>query len=312
VYDNIRKFLQFQLTVNVVALAIVFIGACADVPPPLNAVMMLWVNLIMDTMGALALATERPTLVLLDRKPYRRTASLISRPMIRHITFQSVYQLTVLLVLLFAGPDLFNIPKGEWCSKYKVSSDDTVKWDPTTKEKSSSGSITCSSFSLSCSGSLDEVCYKDDHISSTNVTFSYSDLDGFESECLTCNTIDHTHGTLMFNAFVFCQFFNEYNAKSLTDNWDVFSDIFVNHVFIAVSVVTLGFQILLIELSGEFLKVTPLSLNNWLITVGLGAGSLIIGIIMRWIPVVEDPASFFDNSKLKANVHVNLFHVDVV
>jgi magnesium-transporting ATPase (P-type) len=55
VYDNIRKFLQFQLTVNVVALSIVFIGSVAGFDPPLNAVMMLWVNLIMDTMGALAL-----------------------------------------------------------------------------------------------------------------------------------------------------------------------------------------------------------------------------------------------------------------
>jgi P-type E1-E2 ATPase len=57
VYDNIRKFLQFQLTVNVVALSIVFIGSVAGFDPPLNAVMMLWVNLIMDTMGALALGT---------------------------------------------------------------------------------------------------------------------------------------------------------------------------------------------------------------------------------------------------------------
>jgi magnesium-transporting ATPase (P-type) len=307
VYDNIRKFLQFQLTVNVVALAIVFIGACADVPPPLNAVMMLWVNLIMDTMGALALATERPTLALLDRKPYRRTASLISRPMMRHIGFQSVYQLTVLLVLLFAGPSLFNIPAGEWCSKYKVSSDSSNAWDPLTKEKSDSGPITCSSFSSFCAGNLDEICYGDDHFiysNGTNVTFSFSDLDGFGSKCLDCQTVDHTHGTLMFNAFVFCQFFNEYNAKSLTNKWDVFSDFFENQVFIAVSVVTLGFQILLIELSGEFLKVSPLNTSHWLITAGIGVGSLVVGIIMRWLPVSEDPESFFDNSKSKANVHV--------
>jgi Ca2+-transporting ATPase len=82
VYDNIRKFLQFQLTVNVVALLIVFIGACGGFPPPLNAVMMLWINLVMDTLGALALATEAPTIKLLNRRPYRRQASLISKPMV--------------------------------------------------------------------------------------------------------------------------------------------------------------------------------------------------------------------------------------
>ncbi len=57
-FDNIRKFLQFQLTVNVVALTITFLSAVSGYDPPLNAVMMLWVNLIMDTMGALALGTE--------------------------------------------------------------------------------------------------------------------------------------------------------------------------------------------------------------------------------------------------------------
>ncbi|RYH17214.1 hypothetical protein EON65_28905 [archaeon] len=55
VYDNIRKFLQFQLAVNLVALLLVFISAIAGFEVPLNAVQLLWVNLVMDTMGALAL-----------------------------------------------------------------------------------------------------------------------------------------------------------------------------------------------------------------------------------------------------------------
>ena len=59
VFDNIRKFLQFQLTVNIVALLLTFISAVTAQSPPLNAVMMLWVNMIMDTMGALALGTFR-------------------------------------------------------------------------------------------------------------------------------------------------------------------------------------------------------------------------------------------------------------
>ena len=50
VYDNIRKFLQFQLTVNLVALSVVFISACSGEEEPLTAVQMLWVNLVMDTL----------------------------------------------------------------------------------------------------------------------------------------------------------------------------------------------------------------------------------------------------------------------
>ncbi|EPB80104.1 calcium-translocating P-type ATPase, PMCA-type [Ancylostoma ceylanicum] len=70
VYDSIAKFLQFQLTVNVVAVTIAFIGACAISDSPLKAVQMLWVNLIMDTLASLALATEMPTEDLLERHVY--------------------------------------------------------------------------------------------------------------------------------------------------------------------------------------------------------------------------------------------------
>lgn len=80
----------------VVALTLTFLSAVSGYEPPLNAVMMLWVNLIMDTMGALALGTEPPTLALLRRRPYKRHASLINRIMWRHIAVQAAYQLVLL------------------------------------------------------------------------------------------------------------------------------------------------------------------------------------------------------------------------
>jgi len=134
VYDNIRKFLQFQLTVNIVALVVTFVCALYGIEPPLNAVMMLCkcpasisnsvsphsdcvlyiahlfacffslgVNLIMDTMGALALGTEAPTDELLQRQPYKRTASLISTVLWRHILCQSAFQLALMAYLLVHG-----------------------------------------------------------------------------------------------------------------------------------------------------------------------------------------------------------------
>lgn len=108
VFDNIRKFLQFQLTVNVVALTLTFMSALTGYEPPLNAVMMLWVNLIMDTMGALALGTEPPSRALLSRRPYKRNASLISNVMWRNIIVQSVYQVLLLSYLLIRGFHDFN------------------------------------------------------------------------------------------------------------------------------------------------------------------------------------------------------------
>jgi len=103
VYDSIRKFLQFQLTVNVGAVVIAFVGAVVPAigDSPLSAVQMLWVNLIMDTFAALALATEPPSPKLLDRPPYGRFDSLITNSMWRMIIGMCVYQLTVLFTLLF-------------------------------------------------------------------------------------------------------------------------------------------------------------------------------------------------------------------
>ncbi|KAI6238552.1 ATPase and Haloacid dehalogenase hydrolase domain containing protein [Aphelenchoides fujianensis] len=112
VYDSIAKFLQFQLTVNFVAVLAAFIGACTIADSPLKAVHMLWLNLIMDTLASLALATEMPTDELLQRKPYGRKKSLISRTMFKNIACHGIYQLTVLLVFLFKGPTLFGIESG--------------------------------------------------------------------------------------------------------------------------------------------------------------------------------------------------------
>uniref|UniRef100_A0AAY4DZX2 Calcium-transporting ATPase n=1 Tax=Denticeps clupeoides TaxID=299321 RepID=A0AAY4DZX2_9TELE len=112
VYDSISKFLQFQLTVNVVAVIVAFTGACITQDSPLKAVQMLWVNLIMDTLASLALATEPPTESLLLRKPYGRNKPLISRTMMKNILGHAVYQLVIIFTLLFAGEKFFDIDSG--------------------------------------------------------------------------------------------------------------------------------------------------------------------------------------------------------
>uniref|UniRef100_A0A672NQM8 Calcium-transporting ATPase n=1 Tax=Sinocyclocheilus grahami TaxID=75366 RepID=A0A672NQM8_SINGR len=114
VYDSISKFLQFQLTVNVVAVIVAFTGACITQDSPLKAVQMLWVNLIMDTFASLALATEPPTEALLLRKPYGRNNPLISLTMMKNILGHGVYQLVIIFTLLFAGEKIFNIDNGRY------------------------------------------------------------------------------------------------------------------------------------------------------------------------------------------------------
>jgi magnesium-transporting ATPase (P-type) len=280
VYDNIRKFLQFQLTVNIVALTIVFIGAVAGFDPPLNAVMMLWVNLIMDTMGALALGTEQPTMTLLERKPYKRTASLISRPMWRNILCQSVFQIVLLVYFLFKGAQFFDVPKGDFCEKYfNLNHQLTYSWDPETGERSNEGlyPITCGSFDDYCDGMSGE-CYQAIHTTpQQGVSFSFDSLDNFAGTCMECYEHSYVHTTLIFNAFVFCQIFNEFNARSIFSDVYVFSGLSSNPIFILVIFVTVLFQYLIVTYGGNFTRTSPLTSDQWLQTVGFGMIAIPIG-----------------------------------
>ncbi|KAJ7475762.1 calcium-transporting ATPase [Mycena latifolia] len=105
VNDSVRKFLQFQVSTNVTAVVITFVSAVASVEESsvLSAVQLLWINIIMDTFAALALATDPASESLLNRKPDLKTAPLFSVDMYKQILFQSIYQITITLVFHFAG-----------------------------------------------------------------------------------------------------------------------------------------------------------------------------------------------------------------
>jgi P-type Ca2+ transporter type 2C len=96
---------QFQITVNITAVLLTFISAVAssNETSVLTAVQLLWVNLIMDTFAALALATDPPTPSVLQRRPEPRSAPLITLTMWKMIIGQAIYQLVVTLILYFAG-----------------------------------------------------------------------------------------------------------------------------------------------------------------------------------------------------------------
>jgi Ca2+ transporting ATPase len=87
-------------------MAIVFFGSVILKDSPLNAVQMLWVNLIMDTLGALALATEPPADEILKRKPYKKDNPIVTENMWRNIFGHAVFQICVLGGVIFASPGL--------------------------------------------------------------------------------------------------------------------------------------------------------------------------------------------------------------
>ncbi|XP_074379779.1 putative calcium-transporting ATPase 13, plasma membrane-type [Apium graveolens] len=209
VYNNIQKFIQFQLTVNVAALVINFVAAVSSGEVPLTAVQLLWVNLIMDTLGALALATEQPTKELMDKRPVGRTEPLISNIMWRNLIAQALYQIVVLLTLQFGGEKIFNV-------------NEKVK------------------------------------------------------------------DTLIFNTFVLCQVFNEFNARKL-EKKNVFEGIHKNKLFLGIIGITIVLQVVMVEFLKKFADTERLNWGQWGACIGIAILSWPIGFLVKYIPVPEKP-----------------------
>ncbi|KAJ9696035.1 hypothetical protein PVL29_008343 [Vitis rotundifolia] len=209
VYNNIQKFIQFQLTVNVAALVINFISAVSAGEVPLTAVQLLWVNLIMDTLGALALATDPPTNELMQRPPVGRTEPLITNVMWRNLLAQALYQIAILLTLQFKGEFFFNV-------------DEKVK------------------------------------------------------------------DTLVFNTFVLCQVFNEFNARKM-EKQNVFKGIQKNKLFLGIVGFTIVLQVVMVEFLKKFADTVNLNGSQWAICIAIAAVSWPIGWIVKFIPVSDKP-----------------------
>jgi len=99
-YENIQRFIQFQLTINVSALAIAFLGPFLGFRPPFTVLQLLWINVIMDTFAAIALCSEPPRRGLMTKPPKRRDESIITRSMLVTILGTAAFFVVAMFVLL--------------------------------------------------------------------------------------------------------------------------------------------------------------------------------------------------------------------
>lgn len=103
IYHNLSRFLQFQVTVNLSVLVTIFIGICRFGESPLSAVQLLWINLIMDTFGALALSTEPPLPQVIRGSPFKETMALLSPAVWRQILGVSLWNVIVMVIIMLFG-----------------------------------------------------------------------------------------------------------------------------------------------------------------------------------------------------------------
>lgn len=108
IYDNCRKFIQFQLTINISCLFFVILGGATTGMSPFSVIQLLWINLIMDVLAAVALGTEAPSQEL-KKDRIKPNDDLILPVMWRTVSSQFIYQAITMIVLLYAGPTMFDI-----------------------------------------------------------------------------------------------------------------------------------------------------------------------------------------------------------
>lgn len=99
IFKNIRKFIIFQLTMNICAMSLSIIGPFIGISTPVTVMQMLWINMIMDTLAGLAFAYEEPLLSYMDEKPKSKNEPIINKYMYEEIVFTGLY--SSLLCILF-------------------------------------------------------------------------------------------------------------------------------------------------------------------------------------------------------------------
>jgi hypothetical protein len=107
-----------------------------------------------------------------------------------------------------------------------------------------------------------------------------------------CEAGSARHYTVLFNTFVFCQIFNEFNARSIGDELDVFKGLERNATFVGIIAFTVIAQVGIVQYGGDFVKTVPLPLEDWKRCVLMAALSLPLGGLMRLLPVSENEANF--------------------
>ena len=213
VNDAVSKFLQFQITVNITAVVLAFVSAVSssDGHSVLSPVQLLWVNLIMDTFAALALATDGPTETILDRKPAPKSAPLFTTIMWKMIIGQAVYQLVVTFVLYFAGNSILGYSKSN--------------------------------------------------------AIQQKDLD-----------------TIVFNAFVWMQIFNQFNCRRLDNKLNIFEGIHRNYFFIGINIIMFAGQVLIVFVGGEAFQIKRINGAQWAICILCALPCLLWAIVLRYVP----------------------------
>ena len=278
IYDNIRKFLQFQLSVNFCACIIVFICACIGNETPLTPIQMLWVNLIMDSLGSLALATEPPYEELLQREPTKRKESIINGKMWKHISLQSLVQIIILLILYLIAPTFVEEQDLERLAENKIINYCYGKMPGNSKV----GNII-----FGTESAWDETKLRTDvkkeycgyYASRQSLSVAYKEYSNANAGSV--------HMSMIFNVFVIYTLFNQLNCRMIDDSFNIFKRITRSLLFPIITLVELALQVLIVCFGKQIFHVANNGLTGtqWGICFGFSAITFVASFLIKLLPI---------------------------
>jgi Ca2+-transporting ATPase len=258
-YENIQRFIQFQLTINVSALTIAFLGPLFfGVKAPFTVLQLLWINVIMDTFASIALCSEPPREGVMKLPPKRRDENIVTPAMKWNIGITAVFFVVVMLGMLVAmkgnpeKPGLFgHSGSGLWSfesagTRLALQEDELA---PVVDKR----------------GKVREWKKTSEPQMNGEVSFTVFQV------------------ALFFSVYVFFQVWNQINCRSLTPETSGFYRLFSNRAFLLIAGITAVGQVLIVTIGGPVFKVEPLSPWHWLLVLVVTASVLVFSETARLI-----------------------------
>ncbi len=245
IFKSIRKFLIFQLTVNVAAVLTCFLGPMFGVDVVLTVVQLLLVNLVMDTLAALAFGAEPALAEYMKEKPIPRSESVVTKPMLTQIIISALFITAISLSILFVAP-----VRGLFEADAEKAARNVVKVEiPYLDDAASLAEISSSNAPDESSQRASDIKVQTaQDLTEANAAIAEAKLDYLRSA--------------VFAFFMMAIAFNGFNAR--TTKLNVFSGLNRNPTFLIVFAGVFALQFVFVTFGGKYLHVQPLSASSWL------------------------------------------------
>jgi Ca2+ transporting ATPase len=289
IFENIRKFIQFQLSVNISAVLLVFFSSCVGSESPITAIQMLWLNMIMDSLGSLCLATEEPHEELLNRKPYSKREYIINSRMWKHIVFQALFQFSIVFILYLYAPRFIQENNEE---RIFINNQLEKCFGKIPPLKVDFEHHKLTHYILDGKKSMWDSLKQIKRNLDKDFCFFY-DFEKFEGEkiknlkqaykWIITKYGSTVHMTIIFNTFVLYSLFNQLNSRILDDSFNIFANLHKNFIFVFIILAEITFQYFIVQYGGLIFNCVygGLTKQQWIICVSIASSSMIISLLLK-------------------------------